>query len=303
MGDLQKLITLNLDILRQFFEPISDLIFLMAVEEGMRFRYLIVNPAAMRLACLNEDPIGKTIEEALNQEEADFLNRKYREAVLARQPIRYVVGNHQLMMESTLTPIFNADGVCTHVFCVTRDITHHKKIQDRLQYLAYHDMLTELPNRRLFEERCQAALDLVRDSGENLALLYIDCDLFKSINDRMGHDVGDEFLRRFANRLTHCVRESDTVARLAGDEFVILLPRIVGEEEAISIAERILVSLQKEWKIQEHRFHTTVSIGIALAPRDGESIEKLLRRADLALYQAKKKGRNTYQLYTPELEE
>lgn len=294
--DVTELINNYSEILASFFNHISDMIFLMEVVEGEKFRYVIVSPSAMRAAGLTESVCGKLIEEVFPEEKAAFLNRKYKEAVLTGEPVSFV-DHDQISGESILTPIFNSEGRCTHVFSVTRDITERKKLEDQLHFLAYHDTLTGLPNRRFLLDRLQQAIKDAKRYRQGIGVLFLDFDHFKSINDTYGHDIGDQFLQGLAQRLKTCVRHADTIARLGGDEFIVILTAIDSETQVKKVARRIVETLQQPWEIGPHRFQITVSIGISLFPDDGEGIDQLISFADKALYQAKAEGKNRYKFY------
>jgi diguanylate cyclase len=296
--DIKMLINQYGDVLTRFFEYMSDMVFLMSVEEGPRFRYVLMNPSAMQAAGLTEAAYGKLIEEVNPEEKAAVLNNMYRQAVASGKPTHFTTYG-EIIGETILTPICNSEGVCTHVFAVTRDITERKKLESQLEHMAYHDMLTGLPNRRLLLDRMQQAIAKAKRSNQLLAVLFLDCDKFKEINDTWGHDVGDQFLQVLAKRLTSCVRDVDTVARLGGDEFVLLLTSLESATEAAKVAARILDALQQPWLIAKQRFSITTSIGIALYPQDGTDAKQLLRHADQALYKAKGGGRNGYRFYSP----
>ncbi|MDA5109891.1 sensor domain-containing diguanylate cyclase [Brevibacillus thermoruber] len=296
--DIEVLINQYGSVLTRFFEHMSDMVFLMAVEEGPRFRYVLMNPAAMQAARLTEAAYGKLIEEANPEEKAAVLNSMYRQAVAIGKPTHFTTYG-EFVGETILTPICNSEGACTHVFAVTRDITERKKLESQLEHMAYHDMLTGLPNRRLLLDRMQQAIAKAKRSDQLLAVLFLDCDNFKEINDTWGHDVGDQFLQVLAKRLASCVRDVDTVARLGGDEFVILLTSLESDTEAAKVAARILDVLQQPWLIAKQRFSITTSIGIAFFPHDGTDADQLLRHADQALYKAKSGGRNGYRFYSP----
>jgi diguanylate cyclase (GGDEF)-like protein/PAS domain S-box-containing protein len=299
-SDLTHLIQEYGHVLSCFFDHISDMIFLMAVENADTFRYVMMNPAAMRFSGLSEEAYGRSITEVYTGKKGAMLNSIYQKAVAAGKPLSYIdeeEGGGDIFGESILTPIFNADGICTHVFTVTRDVTERKRLESKLHYMAYHDMLTELPNRRLLFDLLDDAMSRAKEHHHPLAVLYLDCDEFKMINDTFGHDIGDEFLIGFAKRLRYCLRDSDIVARLGGDEFVVVLPVIHTLDEVIKIAERIVQSLEQPWQIKQHLFLVTVSIGIALYPHDADNKFLLLKRADEALYQAKQQGKNRFKLY------
>jgi len=174
-----------------------------------------------------------------------------------------------------------------------------KRAEDTIRHQAYHDTLTLLPNRLLFGDRLAQALARAERRKEKLAVLFLDLDRFKTINDTLGHAVGDRLLQEVARRLTLCLREGDTVARLGGDEFMVLLSDIQQLEDAAKIAEKILSTLRPAIPLEGHELHVTTSIGISIFPLDGEDAETLIKLADIALYRAKEHGRDTYQLYSP----
>lgn len=183
------------------------------------------------------------------------------------------------------------------ILLIAYSIGKRKALQERLNYLAYHDDLTGLPNRRLFQEKMEQTLFEAKRDYRTFALLYMDIDKFKWVNDQLGHSTGDALLVQFGERVRKCLRESDSLARQGGDEFTVLLPNIESVDDARTCALRIIESLQEEWKIGDHFFKTTSSIGIAIYPTHGRNIDKLMTNADLALYQAKESGRNTYRTF------
>lgn len=203
-----------------------------------------------------------------------------------------------IWVETTVTFFLDEQHGKPFLLLVSRDIDERKRLQDELKLMAFHDDLTGLPNRRLFHEKTDQVLKEAKRFNHTCALLFMDIDKFKWVNDHLGHVVGDELLKQFAKRVRACLRESDILARLGGDEFIILLPHIEHESDARLCAKRIMESLQQGWKIHEHVFQTTSSIGISFYPKDGLTIDKLMSNADKALYDAKNKGRNTISLYT-----
>ncbi len=181
------------------------------------------------------------------------------------------------------------------------DITDRKRAEAQIVYHAYHDPLTELPNRMLFMERLRLQLAQARRQSRKLSIVYFDLDHFKFVNDTLGHSVGDEFLQTVATRLKGLVREMDTVARVGGDEFVILIPDVSRAEDISIVAQKLLNSVSRPLQVEGRALNITASIGIATFPADGEDAETLLRNADTAMYRAKELGRNNFQLCTPEL--
>ncbi|MBD2180985.1 EAL domain-containing protein [Planktothrix sp. FACHB-1355] len=180
-----------------------------------------------------------------------------------------------------------------------RDVTLHREAEEKIRYQATHDLLTALPNRMLFNDRLSVCLAASHRTGDMLAVMFLDLDRFKAINDTLGHAMGDRLLQEVAHRLSGCLRQCDTIARWEGDEFTLLLPQIRYVEDAVKIAQRILAALKPTFYINGHQLHISSSIGIAFYPNDGEDAETLIKNADVALCRAKEQGRNTYCIYTP----
>ncbi|WP_081673267.1 EAL domain-containing protein [Magnetospirillum fulvum] len=199
----------------------------------------------------------------------------------------------------TVNVIRDEDGDITQYAANFSDISERKRTEERIKNLAYFDVLTGLPNRRLFTDRLQLALANAGRHGHVLAVMFLDLDLFKRINDSLGHGVGDQVLIETANRLSRCLREGDSVARLGGDEFTILLPQIEQVEAAARLAERLLSQIKQPIIVDDHELYVTASIGIAVFPDNGPGVEALIKNADTAMYRAKDLGRNGFQLYSP----
>jgi diguanylate cyclase (GGDEF)-like protein/PAS domain S-box-containing protein len=182
---------------------------------------------------------------------------------------------------------------------VIRDITARKQAEEELQYRATHDVLTDLPNRLLFSDRLSLALMQAQRNQKRLAVMLLDMDYFKNVNDTMGHSAGDRLLRVVGNRLSGLLRSGDTVARVGGDEFLLLLSEIGGIEDANTIAQKILEAFRKPFILDEREIMITTSIGVAIFPDDGDNADILVKYADVAMYRAKDKGRDNFQRYTP----
>ncbi|HEX5337427.1 MAG TPA: EAL domain-containing protein [Gallionella sp.] len=202
---------------------------------------------------------------------------------------------------TTISILRDEQGRITHYIAVFLDITERKKEEERIQYLANYDVLTGLPNRYLLDDRLNQTITLTQRHQTKMALMFIDLDHFKNINDSLGHDVGDALLKKVSQRLKLCLRRSDTLARQGGDEFVALLGDMGSENEATFIAEKMVESLREPFTVGEYHLSVTPSIGVSIYPDDGETSVQLLRNADLAMYRAKDSGRNRFEYYKPEM--
>lgn len=190
-----------------------------------------------------------------------------------------------------------ANGMVDYYVVVIQDISERKQAEEHIQHLAHYDVLTDLPNRTLLGDRLQQALLRAARDHSQVGVLLVDLDNFKRINDTLDHTVGDQLLREVGHRLQSCVRECDTISRQGGDEFAVVLPDLINNDEAPRVAERILGAMTEPYRFGDDDLHITCSIGISLYPRDGRSAEILLKNADSALYRAKDLGRNNYQFY------
>ncbi len=207
----------------------------------------------------------------------------------------------ELSIEDSAAPIHDRNGMVTGAVMVFHDVSAERTLARQLLHQAGHDSLTDLPNRSLLNDRIALAISAVHRHHKSLAVLYLDLDRFKHINDSLGHAIGDRLLQTVALRLTDCVRGSDTVSRQGGDEFVILLVDIDGDKDAALCAEKVLQSLRQPCVMEQHEMHVSASIGIAICPQDGTDVEVLLGNADSAMYEAKARGRNNFQFYRKEL--
>jgi diguanylate cyclase (GGDEF)-like protein/PAS domain S-box-containing protein len=202
---------------------------------------------------------------------------------------------------STVTAVRDAMGNATNYVTVFSDISSIKQSQARLDYLAYHDPLTALPNRLLLNDRIEHALQRAAREERQVGVLFLDLDHFKTINDSLGHPVGDRLLKQVARRIKGLVREEDTVSRLGGDEFIILLEDVDDTRTLGKLAQKIIESFREPFSIEPHELQLGVSVGISVYPRDGSDGATLIKNADAAMYRAKEEGRNDYQFYTTEL--
>jgi diguanylate cyclase (GGDEF)-like protein/PAS domain S-box-containing protein len=208
---------------------------------------------------------------------------------------------HEAAIEDSTAPIHDRRGQITGAVMVFHDVSTARAQSLKLSYLAQHDSLTDLPNRTLLNDRLTQAISLAYRHRQKLALLFLDLDRFKHINDSLGHAVGDRLLQSVAQRLSACVRSSDTVSRQGGDEFVVLLSELTRAQDATVIADKILLAIATPYLIDQHELHISASIGIVTYPDDGTEAETLMKNADIAMYHAKDAGRNNYQFFKPEM--
>jgi diguanylate cyclase (GGDEF)-like protein len=197
--------------------------------------------------------------------------------------------------------VVSADAVITHYIGILEDISERKAQEERIRHMAQHDFLTGLPNRALLEDRLHQAMPLALRNGTRLAVLFLDLDRFKLINDSLGHDVGDRLLQQVSRRLAGCVRAADTVSRQGGDEFVLLLQDLDAPEQAAAVARKILEVISEPFVVDGTQLSVTPSIGISVFPDDAPDSAPLLRNADAAMYHAKGVGRNNYQFFTRDM--
>lgn len=207
--------------------------------------------------------------------------------------------NSTLPIELTISK-FNVEEN-TYFTMIMRDITERKRYEETIKYQAFYDSLTGLPNRLLLKERIAIEISHCKQAGNKLAVMFLDLDRFKLINDTLGHDIGDKLLKETAKKLQMCVAKDATIARIGGDEFVILLPGLVHEGNVGQIASKILEIIRQPVIIDDHELYLTISVGITIYPDDGEDDETLITNADVAMYRAKEQGKNNFQLYTPAL--
>lgn len=198
---------------------------------------------------------------------------------------------------TSATAVRNDQGELLSIVGICHDITDRKELEEALRHQATHDTLTGLPNRTLFLDRLEHEMAVARRRGRGGALLFLDLDNFKSINDTLGHNIGDRLLIAVADRLRALVREADTVARMGGDEFTVLLPEAGGRDSVADVATRICQALYKVFLVEGHELFVSASVGISTYPEDGNSVSTLMKLADMAMYRAKAAGRNTWRFW------
>jgi diguanylate cyclase (GGDEF)-like protein/PAS domain S-box-containing protein len=282
---------------RRLFEAALDGILILDGDSG---KITDVNPLLLQMLGYSRDELlGKNLWEIRAFTDIERSKEAFRE-LQQNTYIRY----ENLPLETKdgrpfavefISNVYLVDGKRV-IQCNIRDITEREQLKQKLQEMATHDPLTGLPNRTLMHDRFEIAIASARRKNIKTVLMSLDLDHFKDVNDSFGHDVGDGLLRAAANRLTCILRKSDTVARIGGDEFVILLAEVDYKEDSAIVANKILSAFQRPFVVDSHDINSTVSIGIAAFPDDGGGIEILLKRSDQALYRAKENGRNNYQL-------
>ncbi len=263
-------------------------------------RVIDLNPAAQRiLRCSAGQAVGRSIQQLVS-DHVSLLARSGG-SVTGPAEVRLRPGTAPRDFEITFSSIPDDQGRESGRLMVLRDITERKVTEERLERMAHYDSLTGLPNRKLFSDRLSQSIIRARRHGGLVGLMFLDVDDFKDINDTLGHDVGDALLQVLATRLQECVRAVDTVARLSGDEFTVIVVDIHTPTDASLAATRILEALRLPIVASGHELHVTASIGICLWPTDGEDSGTLLRNADVAMYRAKAHGRNRFQFYDAKL--
>ncbi|WP_071394055.1 PAS domain S-box protein [Bacillus tuaregi] len=249
--------------------------------------------------------IGKTFLSFIHHddmEEAQAILGKVKETKQVYDiEIRHVhQDGHSIWLHSHFSPVFTSNGELEKIIVISSDITEAKRKEEKLAEMAYYDYLTGLPNRRLFTARLNQAMLTSDRTGNITALLIIDCDKFKKINDTLGHDIGDAVIKEFARRIRSSLRKKDTVSRIGGDEFAIVLPEITHENEIIDVAKRILAVIREDMFLQGHQIKATASIGIALYPTNSSFEDQLYKQADINLYKVKERGGNSFSMLLSE---
>lgn len=252
------------------------------------------------------DMIGLNIAEIGNAVVSPKLYKEIREVTLQgsiwRGQIKSVKRNGEFFwVDVTIIPLLDVDGEIYQFLSILFDVTERKQLEEKLHFMAYHDSLTNLPNRRFMIQQFQQIKEQADAKNEYIVLLYLDGDDFKLVNDQFGHDVGDEFIFHFGDAIRRSIRKEDLVARVGGDEFLVALRGVVpenSEQHIESVITRINESLDEGWTIDDHHFTPTSSVGIAIYPEHGKDFDELVKKADAALYLAKGKGKGTAYLYS-----
>ncbi len=266
-----------------------------------------VNPALETMTGYTRaELLGRTPDVFRSGIQDDGFYRRLWSAILGGEIFSDVLVNRRkdgslYYEEKLISPIKGSDGSITHFVATGRDISERMAAQVRLAHLAHHDTLTELPNRTLFLDRLKQALARARWHGRLVAVIFLDLDRFKVINDTLGHDTGDRLLQQMSARLHSSVRERDTVARFGGDEFAILLDDMASENDVGHVAQKVLDALAPPFEIDGRELYVSASLGISQYPNDGDDARALLKNADTAMYRAKESGKNNYQFYSADM--
>jgi diguanylate cyclase (GGDEF)-like protein/PAS domain S-box-containing protein len=242
---------------------------------------------------------GMTRERIVPQMELAI--QKGRTIILPSNCVLMRRDGQELHIEDSAAPIHGPSGEFAGMVVVFHDVSESRAITQKMSHLAEHDELTSLPNRALLNDRLERGITLARRHGRQMAVLFIDLDHFKHINDSLGHLIGDQILKAVARRIAPCIRNSDTVSRQGGDEFIVLLSEVNRAEDAELIAEKIRLAVMVPYTIDSHYLHLTTSIGVSVYPNDGEDATALIQYADTAMYHAKEKGRNNSQFFKDDM--
>ncbi|KEO82026.1 putative bifunctional diguanylate cyclase/phosphodiesterase [Tumebacillus flagellatus] len=270
-------------------------------------RFTELNPAV-------ETITGYTPEELLYRDHTMLLLPEFKELSLlnhfaanpgTKQEVEATIVHKdgRLVDISVISLPIDVDGEMIGFFCIAKDITVQKQAEQLINHMAFTDCLTDLPNRRLFRNRLTESIETAEQNGDKLAVLFIDLDRFKVINDSLGHAFGDHVLQAVSERLQSCVTHEETLCRMGGDEFTLLMPNIQGAQDAIDMSKKIMEVIRRPLNVDGNEVHVTTSIGIALYPENGRDADTLMKNADIAMYRIKEHGKNNFQLYTDVMNE
>ncbi|MBC7189530.1 diguanylate cyclase, partial [Candidatus Aerophobetes bacterium] len=300
----QKRMQETLERERNIFEQLINNIPESVYFKDKNGRFTKINQAKAQHAGLStEEMIGKTDFDLYPEEQARKMWEDDLKVMRSKRPIINKVEEathtpgEKRWVSVTKLPLFDEKGNVAGIMGISRDITEQKRKEDKLSYMATHDLLTGLPNRVLFADRLDVAIFRAKRNGEKFFLMLLDLDDFKKVNDSLGHSAGDMLLKKVAEKLKNTLRKTDTVARMGGDEFLILLPDTRTREAAELVAKKILSLFNQPFLIDSHKINITPSIGIVAFPDDGEDKDTLIKKADIAMYKAKAEGKANYRYY------
>ncbi|WP_375312003.1 EAL domain-containing protein [Bradyrhizobium sp. A5] len=295
----------NDTFLREIIDHIPSQI---TVKDARTRQYLLLNCVAEQLfGQSRQDVVGKTAFDIFPKGPADRITEddssalKSAEGLFKDEHAWQMPGMGLRYITSTRIGLRDEAGEPRYLIHVIDDVTERRRADEKIAHMAHYDALTDLPNRTLFREQIERELEKVA-GGEQFALLYIDVDEFKGINDSLGHHVGDDLLKAIATRLRGCLKKSDLIARLGGDEFAVIQTGIQSSADVLSFVTRIYEAIRQPYHCLGHQLSTDASIGIALAPQDGADLDQLIKNADLAMYGAKGSGRRTHRFFEPAMD-
>jgi diguanylate cyclase (GGDEF)-like protein/PAS domain S-box-containing protein len=299
----EKALLENETRLNEMFENLSSgVVTYRASPGGQDFIFASFNKAAERIESMHrEDLIGKSVVEVFPSIKEfgllEVFRRVWQSGVAEHFPVSFYQDGHiSGWRENYVYKLSNQE-----IVAIYDDVTKEKQAEEKMRYLAHYDALTGLPNRALFKDRLKQSLATAKRDNAYLALMFLDLDKFKPVNDELGHDIGDQLLKEAAKRMLNCVRESDTVSRIGGDEFVVLLSSIDTASDAMLVAEKIRESLNQPFQLAGRNLNISSSTGIAVYPEHGKDQTQLMKNADIAMYHAKEAGRNRVWLYRPNM--
>ncbi|MEK6593972.1 MAG: EAL domain-containing protein [Pseudomonadota bacterium] len=270
-------------------------------------RIISVNKAFSRITGFTpEEVLGRMPELLLSAEQAESVRAEISRSVQEHGHWKGELKSRKkdgesYIEERSVSAVHNEEGHIVNFIVLFSDVTKQKQDEQRIQYLAHHDSLTGLANRTLFHQRCEDALQRAERKNAKVAVMFIDLDHFKAVNDSLGHTYGDELLRNVSARLQDCVRKTDVVARLGGDEFTVLLGEVGDSGDVAFISKKILERLTESFTVAGHEIYVSASVGISFYPDDGQNASTLIKNADAAMYAAKEQGRNNYQFFSAEM--
>ncbi|AZZ94877.1 EAL domain-containing protein [Hahella sp. KA22] len=262
---------------------------------GWSYKDALGQPSSMVLTLINDQPQSNAADPIRQVIENNCILRMAEDCILVRRD------GVELFIDDSIAPIHDGDDIVSGAVIVFHDVSAERTMAKEMSHMAQHDALTGLPNRALLEERFSSAVNQAKRNAKQIAILFIDLDFFKLVNDSLGHGVGDQLLRSVAERLVACVRATDTVSRHGGDEFVILLSELDKPEDAAHVAEKLTAAFCAPHLINDHKLHVSLSIGISVYPDDGSEMAFIMQNADIAMYHAKKSGRNSYQFFRADM--
>jgi diguanylate cyclase (GGDEF)-like protein/PAS domain S-box-containing protein len=303
ISEIQKCLFESRELNNFFNSVIDNIPIMLFLKDSKDLRFKMINKATEELLGLSrEDLIGKTDYDVFPKYQADFFVKKDREALNNSTQIlieeeKITSKNKKMILSTKKLPIFDENGKPAYLLGISEDITNKKQMEKMIKKLAYYDFVTNLPNRNLFKDRFNIAVEQAKRHNKKIMIIMIDFDKFKDINDRYGHDIGDKLLKSFAARVKKIVRKTDTFARFGGDEFSMILSDFSNIEDMEKSANKIIDSFKEPFKIKEMKLSIKGSMGISIYPDDGLNQSELVRFADIAMYESKNNGGNKYQFY------